>query len=84
MQKEAVGKRIIELCEKEKITINGLAVKADIPPSTLKNIIYGQVSNTGIETLSKICDGLNISISDFFQGEDFREGCHREEIDKNI
>ena len=73
MNKDAVGKRIIELCEKENITVNGLAVKANIPPSTLKNIVYGQVANTGVETLSKICDGLGITIQEFFDGEEFKE-----------
>jgi len=71
MKKEAVGKRIKELCEERGITINKLAVQSNIPPSTLKNIIYGQVENTGVDTISKVCEGLGISIKQFFDCVDF-------------
>ena len=77
MKKELVGKRIKELCDEQGITINKLAVIASVPPSTLKNIIYGQVENTGVETISKICDGLGISIKQFFDSTDFE--CRGEE-----
>lgn len=71
MEKNAVGNRIIELCEEKGITVNALAVKSKVPPSTLKNIVYGQVKNTGVKTIEQICQGLNISIRDFFDGNDF-------------
>lgn len=71
MKKNAVGKRILGLCEQRGITINALAVKSKVPPSTLKNIVYGQVGNTGVETVSKLCKGLEISIKEFFSCEDF-------------
>lgn len=66
MDKSIIGNRIKELCRERNMTINALAVKSNVPPSTLKNIVSGNVENTGVETLSKICDGLNISIKDFF------------------
>ena len=66
MDKNAVGNRITELCNENNITINRLAVLSQIPPSTLKNVVYGQVGNPGIDTISKICDGLGISIKSFF------------------
>lgn len=68
MKNNAVGKRIVELCEQEGMTINALAVKSSVPPSTLKNIVYGQVGNTGVETLAKLCEGLGITIQEFFSG----------------
>lgn len=71
MKDNAVGKRILELCQKNNITVNALAVKSNVPPSTLKNIVYGQVGNTGVETVSKLCEGLGISIQDFFASDDF-------------
>lgn len=73
MLKKAIGKRIVSLCEERGITVNALAVKANIPPSTLKNIVYGQVESTGVETIFKICAGLSISVQEFFSTSDFDE-----------
>lgn len=70
--REAVVQRIIELCEEKNITINGLAKISAIPPSTLKNIIYGVSKNPGVVTLKMLCDGLEISLEDFFSSELFR------------
>ncbi len=64
--REAVAKRIEELCKQNNITINGLATQAAVPPSTVKNIIYGVSRNPGIVTIKMLCDGLDISIQDFF------------------
>lgn len=74
MNKESVGNRIKELCDKRGITVNKLAVQSQVPPSTLKNIIYGNVESTGVDTISKICDGLGISLQEFFTSELFRQG----------
>lgn len=70
---EAVVKRINGLCKKRLISINRLATLSGMNPSTLKNIIYGLTKNTGIETVAKICSGLNISVADFFDDDVFRE-----------
>ena len=64
--REAIAKRIEELCEQNNLTINGLATQAAVPPSTVKNIIYGVSRNPGIVTIKMLCDGLDISIQDFF------------------
>ena len=72
MKDNAVGNRILELCKERGITVNALAVKSNVPPSTLKNIVYGQVGNTGVETVSKLCDGLEITIEEFFSCEEFK------------
>lgn len=72
MIKNAVGNRINELCEHRGLTINALAVKSKVPPSTLKNIVYGQVENTGIETLAKLCGGLGVTLEEFFSSELFK------------
>ena len=69
--REAVVKRIIELCDEKGITINGIANSAAIPPSTVKNIIYGVSKNPGIVTIKMLCDGFDISLSDFFDSELF-------------
>lgn len=69
--RELVVKRILELCKRNNLSINGLATIAAVPPSTLKNIINGESKNPGIVTIKKLCDGLNISIIEFFNTSEF-------------
>ena len=70
---DAVSDRILELCKQKQLTINGLATISAVPPSTLKNIINGTSKNPGIVTLKKLCDGLNISLPEFFDTITFQE-----------
>ena len=70
---EAVAVRIQELCKEHQLTINKLATRAAIPPSTVKNIIYGVSTNPGITTIKIICDGLDISLIEFFDADVFRD-----------
>ena len=69
---EALVKRINGLCKKHQITVNRLATLAGMNPSTMKNIVYGLSRNTGIETVAKICSGLDMTVADFFEDEVFR------------
>ena len=64
---EATKIRIIELCKEHKITVNKLATVSGITQSTLSNIVGGRNNSTTISTIKKLCDGLNISIQDFFK-----------------
>lgn len=68
---EAVKLRILELCKKNNITINKLATISGLTQSTLSNITGGRNNSTTVSTVKKICDGLNISIVDFFQSDIF-------------
>ena len=70
--REAVAQRILELCGQKGITVNGHANIAAVPPSTIKNIIYGVSKNPGIVTIKMICDGLDIPLDEFFNSEIFR------------
>ena len=63
---EAVKIRILELCNQRNITINKLSTVCGITQSTLNNIISGRNHSTTISTIKKICDGLEITILDFF------------------
>jgi len=62
----AVRLRIIELCNENNITVNKLATICGITQSTLNNIVNGRNNSTTVSTVKKICDGLNIEITDFF------------------
>lgn len=69
--KEAVGKRIIELCVQRNMAINSLANSAGIPPSTIYSMLNEKSRNPGVVTLQKICDGLEITLREFFNSDIF-------------
>jgi len=68
---EAVKNRVIELCTAKKWTSRALANHSGIPPSTMRNIVDGTSQNPGIVTIKKICDGLDITLSEFFSTPEF-------------
>ena len=68
---QAVRERIAELCEEKHITINKLANISGITQSTLNNIMSGRNNSTTISTIQKICDGLEITVTDFFDSSLF-------------
>ena len=70
---EAVKLRISELCTQNKITLNKLATISGVTQSTLNNIISGRNNSTTISTIKKLCDGLEISIEEFFHSPLFRD-----------
>lgn len=67
----AVRNRILGLCGERKITINKLANISGLPPTSVKNIIYGKSKNPKILTIKMMCDGLNITLRDFFSTPEF-------------
>ena len=71
--KDAVAQRIIDLCEERGITINALSYISAVPPSTVKSIIYGASKNPGVVTIKMLCDGLGISLAEFFDNELFKK-----------
>ncbi len=70
---ESIVKRILYYCRIRNINTNTLAFKAGVTPSTLKSILYGKSKNPGIATIRHICDGLNISLDEFFHSKLFKE-----------
>ena len=68
---EAVRNRILELCGQREITINKLATMSALPPSSIKNILYGKSQNPKLLTIKLICDGLGITLGEFFSTPDF-------------
>ncbi len=61
----------MQLCEENGIAVNALADIAGIPPSTVYSILNTKSQNPGVVTLKKICDGLNISLREFFNADIF-------------
>lgn len=68
----AVKDRLLLLCEERRISIHKLATESAVPPSTIKNILYGKSQNPGIVTLKMLCDGLGITLTEFFDTPVFR------------
>ena len=68
---DAVKIRITELCDEHGITINRLSTLCGITQSTLNNIVSGRNRSTTVSTVKKICDGLEISVIDFFSADIF-------------
>ena len=75
--KTAVANRIIQLCNKKNIAINALANLSGISPSTLYSVLNEKSQNPGIVTIKKLCDGLDISLREFFDSDIF-EGIEQE------
>lgn len=71
--RKAVSNRLLELCGQKNIAVNALARTSAVPPSTLKNIINGGSLNPGVVTLKKLCDGLEITLAEFFDTKEFNE-----------
>ena len=65
--------RINELCKDRNVTPNGLSYLAGISQSTIKSILNGESKNPGSVTIKKICDGLDISIIDFYDTDKYSE-----------
>lgn len=62
----AVRSRILELCAQRKITVNRLATLSGVTQSTLSNIVSGRNHSATVSTVKKLCDGLDISLREFF------------------
>lgn len=75
---EAVRNRILQLCEARNMSINRLATVCALPPSSIKNILYGKSQNPKLLTVKMICDGLGITLGEFFSTEEF--DCLEQEI----
>ena len=67
----AVRNRILQLCEERHISINKLATISALPPSSVKNILYGKSHNPKLLTIKLICDGLGITLGEFFSTPEF-------------
>ena len=67
----AVRNRILVLCGERGITINRLATLCGLPPSSVKNILYGKSHNPKLLTIKMICDGLDITLGEFFSTPEF-------------
>lgn len=71
--REAIAARIIQLCQERHITPNGLSYLSAVPQGTIKSILNGESKNPGTVTIKKLCDGLEITLGEFFSTAEFDE-----------
>lgn len=69
--KDAVMKRFQEICEERKIKPNELAVRSGVTPSTVYSMMDPKRRDLSIITIKKLCDGLDITLGDFFSTPEF-------------
>ena len=67
----AVRNRILQLCGEREISIYKLATICALPPTSIKNILYGKSQNPKLITIKMICDGLGITLGEFFGTPEF-------------
>lgn len=70
---QAIRQRIEDLCSERQISLNKMCVKCGISQSTINNIINRDQKDVSILTIVRICNGLDITINDFFNANIFRE-----------
>lgn len=64
--RKSVVKRIIDFCAERNISLNKLSTPSDVWPSTLKNIMNGKRRNPKVVTIKKLCGGMELTLTDFF------------------
>ena len=69
--REAIARRILELCRERGWTPNRLSNIAAVPQATVKSILNGESKNPGTVTLKKLCDGFGITLGEFFSTAEF-------------
>ena len=68
---EAVRQRIIQLCQERDISINKLSSISGVTQSAVNNIVSGRNNSATVSTIKKLCDGLGITIDEFFHSDLF-------------
>lgn len=69
--KDMVALRFAQLCEERGIKINELAYRAGVTPSTAYSMMDAKRRDISIVTIKKLCDGLDITLGEFFSTREF-------------
>lgn len=71
--KDAVAERFQELCNERNIKINELANLSGVTPSTAYSMMDKNRRDVSIITIKKFCDGLEITLGEFFSTPEFNK-----------
>ena len=64
--KDAVAARFMDLCKTRRIKANELATLSGVTPSTVYSMLDSRRRDVSIVTIKKLCDGLDITLGEFF------------------
>lgn len=70
---DVIGKRLKQLCDERKITVNKLATISGVTQSTLEDLINGRAKNPTLKTLHRISIGLNMTVSELLDFPEMNE-----------
>ena len=68
-----IAERIYQLCKERGIVPNRLSSIAAVTRSTVEGILNGKSRNPDIATVKKLCDGLGITLGEFFSAPEFEQ-----------
>lgn len=69
--KKAIVARFLQICNDRGIKLNELAVRSGVTPSTVYSMVDESRKDMSVITLKKLCDGLDMSLGEFFSTEEF-------------
>lgn len=69
--KDIVVKRFSDLCKERNIKYNELATLSGVTPSTVYSMMDTRRREVSITVIKKLCDGLEITLGEFFSTPDF-------------
>ena len=68
---QAIVQRIYDLCDERNLTYTRLCTLSGVTQSTIGNIVNRKVTSPTVATIKKLCDGLGITLGEFFESELF-------------
>jgi len=69
---EAITERMKELAAEHKMTIHQVIQKGGLNQATVSELMSGRTKHPKVSTIQKFCDGLNITLTDFFDNVRFK------------
>lgn len=69
--KDAIAKRVNEICKENNLTVHGLSIKTGVANSTLTDIVKARNESVQIKFIYGICAGIGISLNEFFNASYF-------------
>ena len=69
--KDASALRFAQICRARRISYNDLAVRSGVTPSTVYSMMDEHRRDLSIVTIKKLCDGLDMTLGEFFSTEEF-------------
>ena len=71
--KDAVVWRVQQICDQKGIKANELANLSGVTPSTVYSMLDSSRRDVSITTIKKLCDGLDLTLGEFFSTQEFDE-----------